>query len=196
MNNNMTEESKQDNGTKRLRENSILKIAISHSKEIISAVLIGVLVTVISTVIISFYFGTGEDDLYNQEVQSSSQSVVQTNRALFIRTQISQVLIMLTIAKTHITEYYMATGELPNNSEDFNVSILDLSDSELIEDTFLTDDGIGVLLASEFGTNKTLVIKAFPSKHGEYIKWRCETNVDEKFLGFGKSKLCEYNANL
>jgi hypothetical protein len=174
----------------------IINMALSHSKEIVSAVIIGVIVTVISTLIVNG--GTNTND-GNQAIGSqspSSQGATQTNRAYMIRSQLGQVLSTITMAKMYLSEYYMMEGTLPTTSKQFDIARLDLNESQLIDKAYLVSSGIGVSLSKTFGTDKRLALIAVPSKSGARLNWRCETNIEQKYLGIGGSNICDFNANV
>jgi hypothetical protein len=196
MDNIMTEEKTLDSQSEVITKSSVRKVAISHSKEIVSAVVIGVVVTVISTFILNGGGNSAEENQYYEDIEQPSQAMAQTNRAYFIRSQLSQVLSMVTLAKMNLTEYYMVEGTFPKTDKEFNVSHLDLNESDLIDDSYLIKSGVGVSLSGKFGISKSLALIASPSKNGAYLKWRCETNIEPKFLGAGSSKICEFNSNV
>ncbi len=178
------------------QNSSVRNIAMSHGKEIVSAVVIGVIVTVISTVILNGRSSSGEENLHYENIDHSQQAMAQTNRVYFIRSQLSQVLAMVSTVKMHLTEYYMMEGSFPKTSKDFNILHLDLNESDLIDESYLIESGVGVSLSQKFGEDKSLFLIASPSKNNAYLKWRCETNIEPKFLGMGSRTICEFNPEL
>jgi hypothetical protein len=175
---------------------SVQKVALYHSKEIVSAVVIGIIVTVVSTFILNGRWSLGEEFQHYDTIEQPSQDITQTNRVVFVRSQLSQVLGMLSLAKITLTEYYMMEGVFPKTNKEFNVSHLDLNENDLIDDSFLIEAGVGISLSEKFGVDKSLALIASPSKNGAFLKWHCETNIEPKFLGVGSRKICEFNSNV
>lgn len=176
------------------------KIAISHSKEILSAVVIGVLVTLISTAIMNGYFYQESSDgevLITENGSVNTIEIQASQREYFIRANLVQVMALLGGAKIHLVEHFMVTGKLPVSAKEFDISILDLDEYDQIDSSFLVENGgVGVKLSSDFGEDRSLILIAIPSKNDAFLRWSCETNIDKRYLGIGKSKICEYRENL
>ena len=170
-----------------------------YSIEIISAVIVGLLVTILVS-----YFSSNLPFLEDQPEQIAATSYVipaessqPTNRSMYMRAKLSQVLSHTSIAKIYITEYVMATGEPPKNIEDIGLSSTEFEEVEEIKLLYLTaEGGVGVVLSDDFGDNKLLVLQPKVSKGGSTITWRCETNVEKEYLGIPKMALCKHNASL
>lgn len=191
-----------------------------YSIELFSAVLIGLIVTVMVAMFpkYSSFFIEGEDKIiivpqyippYGEQTygrndvgeqipaypQEYSSTVPQsTNRRHYVRSMLSQVMSYMSGAKPGFSEYIMFYGKLPDKLADIGGSVEDLKEFDLIDDIFLTKEkGIGAHLSSGFGVNKMIALLPKLTASGSYIKWRCVTNVDEKYLKSSNKILCEYS---
>jgi hypothetical protein len=178
----------------------IVKTFLSYTKEIVSAVIIGVAVTVFSATIMNYFssstdtdetlMGTEEPLKVNPPQLETTQA---TNRIYFIKANLASVLAAVSPLKMQIMMYYQETGELPKNPGDIELSAFDLAEHKQIESSYLTTEGaIGVQLSEIFGKDKYLEISPHSSKNGAFIKWNCHTNINKKYLGITKNRMCEY----
>lgn len=178
----------------------IQKFTMFHSKEILSAVVIGVLVTLISTAIMNGFFYRDEEEVeyyLTEQNQTTNNNINPSNRSYFIRANLAQAISAITPVKIALTEYYMSTGSFPTKNNEFEISIFDLHEHETIEKAYLTNQGgVGIHLSDIFGENKSLTIHPVATKNGTYLKWRCSTNIDKQYLGFGNSKICDHKEAL
>jgi len=180
-------------------KNKVLIFIKSYSIELFSAISIGFLVTIMAAIFPKYF--SFFDEVENQVVLIPQQTFVDTTQAtsrhFYVRAMLSQVLSDITFTKIYFSEYVMATGQLPGDISDLGYSIDELKEYDYIEDSFLTkESGIGVLLSKDFGENKTLVLLPKISVSGSHIKWKCITNIDEKYLGIPKMAICEYRASI
>ena len=173
------------------------KIFIMNSKEILVAVLIGVMITVFSAVILNFLFPEIEEETSSMEFQPPIEISEPNHREYFVRTGLANIMASLTPIKAQIHMYFQMTGEFPKKAEDINISAFDFEEHENINSTFMTDNsGIGVYLSKNFGDERFLVLQPSTSKNGAFIKWTCITNVDEKYLGIPKNRMCEFKDSM
>ncbi len=180
-------------------QNRVLIFIKSYSIELFSAVSIGFLVTIMAAMFPKYF--SFFDEVESHVVQAPQEAFIDTaqatNRHFYVRAMLSQVLSDITFTKIYFSEYVMATGKLPSDISDLGYSIDELKEYDYIEDSFLTkESGIGVLLSKDFGENKTLVLLPKISVSASHIKWKCITNIDEKYLGISKIAVCEYRAGL
>ena len=170
-----------------------------YGVEIVSAVIVGVLVTIIVSTFSSNlpYLEEQEDQIIHASYDIPADYSQPTHRSAYIRAYLAQVLSHTSLVKTDINQYYMATGKLPENLQDMGISALDYQELEVIEDLYITPKGgIGVALSSDFGNQKVLILQAKISSSGSMIHWRCETNIEKKHLGFQKTAMCNYKEEL
>jgi len=193
------------NNIKSAEQNKVSKALpkklLLHSKEVIAAVVIGVIITVLSTVILDNYYPETELEEKFVLIESLSQSQIgvaePSHRNYLIRAGLANVLASISPVKMQIQMHFQMMGEFPTKQEDINISAFDLDEHEQIKSSFMTKEGgVGVYLANTFGDEKYLVLQPNASKSGAFIKWRCLTNVDEKYLGIPKSRLCEFQENM
>jgi hypothetical protein len=158
---------------------------VSHSREILSAVAVGVLVTVISGSLLD-----GEDA---SNIQPDFRQPDATYRNHFVRANLAQVVSALSPVKMAIAEYYGFSGKLPSDQSEIDLSIYDLLAYDLIEDAVLTAEGkIEIELSDDFGINKYLSMAPLVSEHGAHITWQCMTNIEKVHLGSSVTRFCEH----
>tara|TARA_B100000809_G_scaffold11923_1_gene11085 strand:- start:115 stop:699 length:585 start_codon:yes stop_codon:yes gene_type:complete len=171
-------------------------IIISHSKEIVIAVIVGVLITVFSAIILDYFSyetDAEEDAVY---LQPPSQVVTINHRGYIVRAGLANVLSSLSPLKMQIQMHFHMMGEFPTKKKDIAMSSFDLEEYDQINSSFMTErGGIGVYLSEVFGNEKFLVLEPKTSKNGSFIKWRCVTNVNEKYLGIPANKICEFQGS-
>ena len=175
------------------------RIFILHSKEIVAAVVIGVIITVFSSIILNYIFPEIEYETDTSHFQPPSQIEVleSSHRDYFIRAGLANVMASLMPIKTQIHMYFQTTGDFPNNEEDINISSFDLDEHKHIKSSFMTEGGgIGVYLPNDFGDEKFLILQPSTSKNGAFLKWRCTTNIDERYLGIPKNRMCEFQKRM
>ena len=175
------------------------KKLLLHSKEVIVAVVIGVIITVLSTIILDYYHPENypEEKIVYLESHSPIDVAMPSHRDYIIRAGLANVLASISPVKMQIQMYFQMMGEFPTKQEDINILAFDLDEHEQIKSSFMTKEGgVGVYLANTFGDEKYLVLQPNTSKRGAFIKWRCLTNVDEKYLGIPKSRFCEFQENM
>lgn len=175
------------------------KILLLHGKEIFAAIVIGVIITVISSVILDYIFPEIEQEPNTTYFQPPPQIEVSepNHRGYFIRAGLANVMSSLMPIKTQIHMYFQMTGEFPKKEEDIDISSFDLEEHKHIKSSFMTEvGGIGVYLPEDFGDKKFLLLQPNTSKNGAFIKWRCSTNVDEKYLGIPKNRMCDFQASM
>ena len=120
-----------------------------------------------------------------------------TTRMYYIRAMLGQVIVQVNSAKYALSEYYMVTGKLASGTDSAGLSNLDLEEHDLIDDYYVSSKGgIGVVLSSVFGSDRLIVWEPKISTNGHILKWECESNVAEKYLGFSQPKFCKYNSGL
>jgi len=181
-----------------MKKNSKRKIR-DYGVEILSAVIVGVLVTIVVSVFSSNlpFFEEQEDLVVLASPAILAESTAPTHRSAYIRAMLAQVLSHTSLAKMQIDQYYMSTGKLPKNIQDIGMSALDYQEFEVIDDFYITSKGgIRVALSSDFGNQKALVLQPKVSSSGAMIHWRCETNVEKEHLGIKTMPLCNYKADL
>lgn len=167
-------------------------VFVSHSKEIVSTIVIGVIVTILSAFINDYFF---EEDSFSEYPVADYQNIppevsAPSMRQHFIRANLANVIANITPIKMHINEYFMVKGTFPKTNKDMDLSMFDLQELDVIENAYLTDNGsVDVELSNEFGDGKILSIQPIASKNGAFIKWRCVTNIERKYLGV--NKMCE-----
>lgn len=172
----------------------IKRVFVTHSKEIISAVIVGVVVTVLSSYMNGYIFQEVESYGYPTDNYQIAQPQIDANtmRQYYIRANLAKVRASITPIRLMLTEYYMIHGQFPKNSEELDISRFDLEELEVIDRAYLTENGgVGVDLSQEFGNGKILSIEPKLSKHGARISWKCSTNVDEIYLGLSSNRICE-----
>ncbi len=196
------------------REYLASKILISHGKEISIAVVIGVIITVTSSIILDYFFPEIafeekvvylqsntqlEDAQHHLQALEGAQDHLQSEvaepsyRHLFVQSHLVNVISSLNPVKIQINTHFYSMGRFPTKEGDINLSLFDLDEHEQIDSVFMTDTGgVGVHLASMFGDEKYLILQPRSSKNGAFIKWRCLTNVEEKYLGVSLNKRCEF----
>ncbi len=171
---------------------------ILYSKEIIAAVIVGVIITVSSAVILEYIYPENEN-IANADVSQNSthmNTVEPSHREYVIRAALANVYSALLPIKTHINVYFQTMGTFPLGKE-VDISKYDLDELKYVSSSFLTEEGgFGVNLTEEFGQKKSLVLTPSSSRNGAFIKWQCVTNVDEKYLGLPQSRFCDFKANL
>ena len=173
------------------------KILILHGKEIVIAIIVGVMITVLSGVILDYFYSEFEAEEEAIYVQSSSQAVTANYRDYSVRAGLANVLAGLSPLKMQIQMHFHATGEFPTQKEDIAMSSFDLEEYDQITSSFMTETGgLGVYLAEVFGTEKVLILEPKLSKNRALIKWRCLTNVNEKYLGIPANRICEFQDGL
>ncbi len=174
-------------------KNMFSRLLVLHSKEILAAVVIGVIITVLSTIILNFIFPEVEQETSTVDFQPQMVMQEPNHREYVVRAGLANVMVSLAPIKMQIQMYFQMTGEFPTKREDINLSKFDLEEHEHIDSSFLTDGGgIGVYLPKNFGDEKFLAIQPSTSKSGAFIKWTCITNIDEKYLGIPKMRMCEF----
>ncbi|MCJ8318380.1 MAG: pilin [Colwellia sp.] len=166
---------------------------ILYSKEIIIAVIVGVMITVFSAVILDYF--SAEIDMEEDAVylQPPSQVVTVNHRSYIVRAGLANVLASLTPLKMQIQMHFQMMGEFPTKKKDIAMSSFDLEEYDQINSSFMTEiGGIGVYLSEVFGNEKFLVLEPKISTNGSFIKWRCVTNVNEKYLGIPANRICDF----
>ena len=190
-----------ENAKKQLTDKVLLRTKLSrfllfHSKEVISAVVVGVLVTLISTVIINRYFSQPVpviEPILLENTLAASQPNLQVAHESLMSAHLQQVIVYMQHAKLSIMQHYAMTGHLPKSTEEFDIARLDLSERELIDQAYLTETGgIGILLSSKFGEDKQLELQPSLSSNKAFLRWGCATNVEEKYLGPQAQPVCQY----
>lgn len=165
----------------------------------------GIVFIFIIGIIFSRFFGSSQEQfqpvspnttVINTSAISDTSQITQ--RSYYIRSKLAQVLNDITMMKMYIGEYYMATGELLTNIDELGgITIEDFEENESIDKFFLTKNGgVGVSLSKDLGVDKSLILIPKVSKSGAMIKWRCETNVEQKYLGVPKAAFCICNPDL
>jgi len=175
------------------------KVLILHSKEIIAAVVIGVIITVFSSVILNFIFPEiePETNTTNFQPQSKVETFEPNNRDYFVRAGLANVMASLMPVKMQIQIYFQMKGEFPKKGRDIKISSFDLEEYKHINSSFMSDGGgIGVYLHKDFGDKKFLILQPSTSKNGAFIKWNCTTNVEEKYLGIPQNRMCEFQGSM
>lgn len=178
------------------------KVLVLHSKEIVMAVVVGVIITVFSSIILNFIYPETELEPEAVNYYPPSQPQVEMvnqsiHRSYFIKASMANVMANLTPIKMQISMYYQMNGKFPKEGKEINLSSFDLNEHEQITSTYLTEaGGIAANLTSEFGDNKFLVLQPHTSKNGAFIKWGCFTNIDEKYLGISRAGSCEFKSRL
>ena len=175
------------------RKSRFYEVFFSHSTEIISAVIVGVVVTVLTASFSDYFLHDNEfvDDAGNH-AELSFAADTQTMRHYFIRANLANIIANITAVKMIITEYYMFNGSLPKTREDLDLSIYDLEEVKGVDSIFLSEKGgITVDLSADFGSEKSLELNPAPSKNGFRLKWSCRTNLEERYLGVKNNRICE-----
>jgi|GEM_PF-2456776 len=161
-------------------------------KNIIFGVLIGVILSVLSSNFFDYFTPDHDDNAVYLAPAVQPKLTVASYRNYHIRARLAGVLANLDPVKAQISTYYQIMGQFPTSKQDLDIAAFDLSEHDHINLAMLTArGGIKVTLSNELGINKYLVLQPKTSKNGAFIKWRCLTNVDDKYLGIPQHRICQ-----
>ncbi|NRA52539.1 MAG: pilin [Gammaproteobacteria bacterium] len=161
-------------------------------KTIIYGIVIGVTISVLSSKFMNGAVPESSDNKVYLVSAAQSELTVASYRNYYIRASLAGVLANIGPVKAQISTYYQIMGKFPTSKQDLDIAAFDLAEHDHINWAMLTDSGgIKVTLSNELGINKYLVLQPKTSKNGAFIKWRCMTNVDDKYLGIRQHRICE-----
>jgi hypothetical protein len=169
------------NKNMKLKSRGVLR----YSKEIITAVVVGVLVTLISTYLIDYFDDEPEPV---SEPLAAQQQIMNTGAGtqhIYIRTMLGQVIGHFMPIKLYVSEYYMDVGNFPKSDKELDLSMFDLNEIKEIDHIGWNGPAaIKIELSHEFGKRKHLEFRASVSKNKSLIKWDCLTNIEKKYLAY------------
>lgn len=136
----------------------IKDLAVSHAKQIVSAVVVGVSATLISTYLLS-EMGVEDDDPVMQVVRGTSAENEAVKEVFVLQAKFAQVLSLMSLPKTHIAQVYVMNGKSLTTTAELDLSTFDLAEHPLIDHCRFVDEGkVHVELAGDFGSDRYLTL--------------------------------------
>ncbi len=91
----------------------------------------------------------------------------------------------------------MYSGEFAKDIKELGVDVADLESVDGIKSVKIVKAGIiEIALATEFGSDKVLQIQPSVSKSGQFIEWKCKTNLEQTYLGPTNNTSCIFDQSI
>jgi hypothetical protein len=170
---------------------------ILHGKKITSGVIVCVMITIFSSAILGYFFPDidYDENTIIRQISTKMEETKPNYQNEIMNARLYKIFTVIAPLQRRILLYYQMRGKFPTKKE-VHLDSLDLNEYDSINSSDLTDKGgIAINLSKEFGDDKYILFQPIPSTHGAFFKWRCTTNMDEKFLGLPPYTICEYQNN-